>query len=141
MILRSIFAKIFQWCQCPFAKLYFIKYDQCLFFYDRLSCYVWQNRNQIIRADVFFKGFIQSWIHFKIKICYILIMFSSKFQNRICLSYLSCSLQDKWFSVFTFFPVFQEVHDFSVHYFNLLQIYIFPLIAIPEFTVRFVTYS
>ena len=74
-----------------------------------------QNRYQIIGADVFLKGLIQLRIGFKIEIRYILIACAPKLQNGISLSDLSCTLQNKRFSVFILFPCFQEAHNFSVH--------------------------
>ena len=124
VIIRSILAKIFERSQSSFAELHLVEYNQRFFLHDGLPCDMGQNRYQIIGADVFLKGFVQLWIRFKVKVCHIFVMGASKLQNGIGLSNLSCTLQNKGLTVFTFFPRFQEAHNLSIHKQSSLKVLI-----------------
>ena len=83
VVIRSAFAEILKRGQCSFTELHLIKYDQRFFFYDGLISDTGEDRNQIVRADVFIEGFTQLRIRLKVKVSHILIMRTSELENRI----------------------------------------------------------
>ena len=80
MVLRGLFAEIFQGSQRPFTQLHFIEDHQRLFPDDGLSSDSGQQGNQIAWFNAFIKCFNQVWIGFKIEISHIFIVLFPKFQ-------------------------------------------------------------
>ena len=92
MVVRSLFAEVFQGGQRPFTQLHLVENHQRLFPDDGLSGDSGEEGNQISRLDAFFEGLYQAGIGFKVKISHIFIVLFAKFQQNIGLSYLPCSL-------------------------------------------------
>ena len=67
---------------------------------------VGQDGNQIIRADVFLKGFVQSGIGLKIEVSHVVIVGAAKFQKGVGLSHLTGPLKNQRLAVRTVFPGF-----------------------------------
>lgn len=116
MIFRCIFTKVFQTAQCKRYFLNFIQNDKCLPCNNSGVCFNSNILQNPVDIKIFCKRILHMDIMIHIHIRNIFIILFAKFFHNPCFPDLSCTLQNKWLTVFLIFPGNQIFHDCSIQY-------------------------
>ena len=133
MVLRGLFAEVFQGGQRPFAQLHLIKNYQRLFPNDRLPGDAGQQGDKIAGLNTFIKSLDQAGICLEIEIGHIFIVLLSKFQQNVGFAHLPCALQNQGLAIGAVLPVQKILCHPALHVLPSCVNYI---ISIADFDVK-----